>query len=69
MITAPRHIKSLLADGETDRLEFKISFGKGVIESLVAFANHEGGKVIIGVDDKGGDSWNIPGPRNNSGMA
>lgn len=38
---------------ETQQIEHKKSFGKEVIISLVAFANTDGGKVIVGVDDKG----------------
>lgn len=33
--------------------EFKSSFSDAVIESLVAFTNTKGGKVLIGVNDKG----------------
>ena len=35
--------------GESDVLEFKTSFGKDVIETVCAFANHKGGKILIGV--------------------
>lgn len=59
MRTTPKYIKTLLAGGETENVEFKSSFGKAVIETLCAFANHEGGKVIIGVNDKG-DIAGIP---------
>ena len=38
---------------ESQQVEHKKSFGKEVIISLVAFANTEGGKVIVGIDDKG----------------
>ena len=38
---------------ESTQLEFKSSFQKEVIESLVAFANTKGGAVLIGVDDQG----------------
>ncbi len=38
---------------EDSQTEFKSSFSDAVIESLVAFANTKGGKVLIGVDDKG----------------
>ena len=38
---------------ESRYVEFKTSFGKEVIISLVAFANSKGGKVVIGVDDNG----------------
>ena len=33
--------------------EFKSSFNDSVIESLVAFANTGGGKVLIGVNNEG----------------
>lgn len=33
--------------------EYKKSFGKEVVISLVAFANTDGGAVVVGVDDKG----------------
>lgn len=38
---------------ESHKVEFKTSFGKEVIISLVAFANAQGGKVIIGMSDDG----------------
>lgn len=38
---------------ESQTVEYKKSFGKKVVISLVAFANAEGGKVIVGVDDSG----------------
>ncbi len=38
---------------ESQRVEFKTSFGKEVIISLVAFANTQGGKVILGMSDDG----------------
>lgn len=46
----------LLADiqaGESETVEFKSSFDKEVIETLVAFANTKGGKVFVGVTDTG----------------
>ncbi|AIM35482.1 hypothetical protein KO02_01510 [Sphingobacterium sp. ML3W] len=33
--------------------EFKSSFNDSVIESLSACANTKGGRVLIGIDDKG----------------
>jgi len=33
--------------------EFKSSFGDEVIETLVAFANTKGGRVWVGVNDRG----------------
>lgn len=44
---------SSIKDGENQTLEFKTSFQKEVIATVVAFANAKGGKVLIGVDDKG----------------
>jgi len=56
------NIENLLVTGETERVEFKSSFGKGVIETLCAFANHKGGLVCIGVNDFGKPLGIIPGP-------
>jgi len=38
---------------ESQTVENKKSFGKEVIISLVAFANTDGGKVVVGVNDNG----------------
>jgi len=46
-------IKKALASGESETVEFKTSFDKNAIETLVAFANTRGGDVFIGVSDKG----------------
>ena len=45
----------LIAQGESQRLEFKSSFGEQnkAIETLCAFANSEGGKVFLGITDDG----------------
>ncbi|MFW6285736.1 MAG: helix-turn-helix domain-containing protein [Nanoarchaeota archaeon] len=37
---------------EDEFVEYKKSFNYSVIESLVAFSNFKGGKVIVGVDQK-----------------
>ena len=47
---------------ESLSIEYKKSFGKEVIISLVAFANAEGGAVIVGVDDNGEPSGLEVGP-------
>jgi ATP-dependent DNA helicase RecG len=44
---------SILANGESDTVEFKSSFGKAVIEAVCAFANHRGGMVLVGISDVG----------------
>src|SRR3972149_5345867 len=46
-------IKKMLNAGESETSEFKLSFDREAIETLVAFANTKGGKVFIGVSDKG----------------
>ncbi|GHU67740.1 hypothetical protein FACS189413_03070 [Bacteroidia bacterium] len=38
---------------ETQHTEFKPKFNEDVIETLVAFANTRGGRVLVGVDDDG----------------
>ena len=38
---------------ESQHIEFKPKFNEDVIETLVAFANAKGGKVLVGVDDSG----------------
>ena len=40
---------------ETEKLELKTSFSewKEIIISLVAFANRNGGKIVVGVNDTG----------------
>ena len=47
------NIQRLIAKGESDVLEFKSSFGKDVIETICAFANHKGGTVLVGVAEGG----------------
>ncbi|MDP1904066.1 MAG: putative DNA binding domain-containing protein [Pseudomonadota bacterium] len=42
-----------LHTGEPQTLEFKTSFDKAAIETLVAFANAQGGTVVIGIADNG----------------
>lgn len=46
-------IAAWLAAGEGEHAEFKEKYNSRVIESLVAFANTDGGHVLIGVDDRG----------------
>src|ERR1017187_1578619 len=47
------YCRNLIQQGEGQRIEFKASFQKEVIASLVAFANTKGGLVLIGVTDTG----------------
>lgn len=46
----PISINDLLEYGEGENLEFKSSFNTELIETLVAFANTTGGKVVIGIN-------------------
>ncbi|MDO9147066.1 MAG: putative DNA binding domain-containing protein [Hydrogenophaga sp.] len=49
----PADLPNRIAAGESQTLEFKASFDKAGIESLVAFANTQGGTVLVGVSDAG----------------
>ncbi len=48
-------IERLIAEGEHDRQDFKytISDARKIARSLSAFANHRGGRLLIGVKDNG----------------
>lgn len=45
-------ILTQVLQGEGQKVEFKTSFQKEVIETIVAFANAKGGKVFVGISDK-----------------
>src|SRR3989344_1745020 len=50
-----REFDFLLKQGEGLKLEFKENFdSKSIAKELVAFANTEGGRILLGVDDTGG---------------
>ena len=55
------HIKKLISEGEHQQLDFKfeISDSRKIAKTLVAFANTDGGTLLIGVKDNG----NIAGVR------
>ena len=46
------NIKNIIEQGEGQYIEFKEIFNKHVIETIVAFANTQGGNILIGVNDK-----------------
>jgi ATP-dependent DNA helicase RecG len=46
-------IQDLIDAGEGYRIEFKESLEKSFIEEVCAFANSSGGKIILGISDKG----------------
>jgi len=54
-----RELKKLAAEGEGLQLEFKrkAAYPEKIVRELIAFANTEGGTLLVGVDDDG----SIPG--------
>ncbi|MGK7393672.1 MAG: AlbA family DNA-binding domain-containing protein [Candidatus Cyclobacteriaceae bacterium M3_2C_046] len=50
-----QEIKSVVSEGEHVQLEFKkkVSFPEKIVREIVAFANTQGGTLLIGVDDNG----------------
>ncbi len=49
-----KELKFILQEGEGLKIEFKESFDpKSLAKEFVAFANAEGGKIFLGVNDKG----------------
>ncbi len=46
-------IESIVAAGEGYHIEFKESLDKSFVEEVCAFANSNGGKVFLGISDKG----------------
>jgi predicted HTH transcriptional regulator len=51
----PSHIQKLIQQGEHQRLDFKfeISDARKIARSMVAFANTDGGTLLVGVKDNG----------------
>ncbi len=47
------NLQELIASGESISLEFKEKFDDRTLESVVAFANANGGLILIGVSDRG----------------
>ena len=50
-----RYLKNLIAEGENQHLDFKycVSDSRKIARTLSAFANSDGGKLLIGVRDNG----------------
>ncbi len=46
-------IKKLIAQGESETVEFKAGFTDNILKTVAAFANTSGGKIIIGITDGG----------------
>jgi hypothetical protein len=54
--TDPRSLQLLIQQGEGQRLEFKAGIAddgvrRGIAESAVAFANRDGGQILVGIKD------------------
>lgn len=49
------HLKKLIAEGENQKLDFKycVSDSRKIARTLTAFANSDGGRLLIGVRDNG----------------
>lgn len=47
------NLQGLIAEGEGQRLEFKEKFQNEAIEAICAFANADGGTILVGVSDEG----------------
>ena len=46
-------LSKIVAQGESETVEFKESFGDRVLEAIGAFSNSQGGRVFLGVKDSG----------------
>jgi len=53
--TPQSHITEIIAKGESSIVEFKTSLRStiDILQTIVSFANTEGGMIIVGVDDRG----------------
>jgi len=46
-----KDLKSLIAAGESQAVEFKTAFSNEAVETIAAFSNTSGGTVFLGVAD------------------
>jgi ATP-dependent DNA helicase RecG len=47
-----KKLNDIIANGESEKLEFKVSFNTDTIISLASMANKKGGRVVVGVSDR-----------------
>lgn len=54
-LNMPTHIQKLISEGEHQQLDFKfgITDSKKIARSIAAFANTDGGRLLLGVKDNG----------------
>lgn len=52
-MSVPRELETLIAEGESETLDFKkeITSVHKIAKTIVSFANHKGGKILVGVND------------------
>ncbi len=48
-----KELNFILQKGEGFKIEFKQAFDKSIAKEMVAFANAKGGKIFLGINDKG----------------
>ena len=48
-----KELEFILQKGEGFKIEYKESFGKSIAKEIVAFVNAQGGKIFLGINDKG----------------
>ncbi|MDF1550966.1 MAG: putative DNA binding domain-containing protein [Bacteroidales bacterium] len=47
-----KDFRNIIEVGESEKIEFKSSFNHELIETLVAFSNSSGGKIIVGINQR-----------------
>ena len=52
MLEDARDLKNLIEQGEGYNLEFKESYSSSIAREICAFANAQGGKILLGVSDE-----------------
>ena len=50
--TTPEEIEGIISGGENEKIEFKEEITEGILKEICAFANTQGGRILIGVSDE-----------------
>ncbi|MFH1729780.1 MAG: RNA-binding domain-containing protein [Pseudomonadota bacterium] len=48
-----KELDFIIKQGEGQHIEFKESFDKSLVKEIIAFANAQGGRIYLGINDKG----------------